>query len=121
MKKLFCIFLLGISGCGSESHLPLEDRRIDNIQRILMHDSYEYTFFIQKDNELTSETFQFRGLPKFIIDISAGEPMYVIYKPYPNWDHVITNARIHIHSPQDINGAGWNHGKFGKGQTIPLE
>lgn len=28
---------------------------------------------------------------------------------------------IHIHSAQEINGAGWNHGKGGQGETIGVE
>ena len=28
---------------------------------------------------------------------------------------------IHLHSAQEINGAGWSNGKFGNGQTIVVE
>ena len=34
---------------------------------------------------------------------------------------VFRNLVIHIHSPLDINPAGWNHGKFGAGQSESLE
>jgi hypothetical protein len=31
------------------------------------------------------------------------------------------NLEIHLHHYEDLEGGGWDHGKFGKGRTIPLE
>ena len=38
-----------------------------------------------------------------------------------NWVEDTLDVNIHIHSLEDLNGAGWNHGKFGKGNTVPIE
>jgi hypothetical protein len=33
----------------------------------------------------------------------------------------VYHLTIHLHSPAEINGAGWNHGKFGSGTTTVVE
>jgi len=61
---------------------------------------------------------------KVIADVPNGQPMWVkINWAKAPWGKIIrtTGTEIHIHSGKDINGAGWNHDKFGSGQTSTID
>lgn len=63
---------------------------------------------------------------RIIKDVSMGNPIrYEIrywYNEFYGWTKKEDGyIRIHIRSIDDINGAGWNHGKFGKGTTSRVQ
>ena len=69
--------------------------------------------------ELKMKTYDLNGtLSLLFSDVSPTNHMWaqIIYAK-----NGLKNLAIHIHSPKDINGAGWDHGKLGRGQTQVLE
>ena len=59
---------------------------------------------------------------KIITDVSADKKMWVLTRGYyAGRDPVYEYVEIHIHAAKDVNGGGWNHGKFGSGQTNVIE
>ncbi len=61
-------------------------------------------------------------LPRLIVDLSQGSLMWVRYIKNFNFDfNCLQLLEIHISSEKDIEGGGWNHGKFGRGQTSVIK
>lgn len=122
MKKLGLALILtglifALTGCSGKP-----DTTIHNVVRIMMHEPYRYTFLV-KEGESTA----IRALTVWITDrdservviladVPADGKMWVVLKDN-NWSGGWGSIEIHIHSEQDINGAGWNHGKGGSGNT----
>lgn len=104
-----------------------ETKRIDGVSRVMMHEPSRYTMLVEKSDGTIAQ-YSFGGgccgnVPKIFHDVPSGQPMWIEYRtgdPGKNsaFDQLLT---IHVHSVGDINGAGWNHGKFGRGETTVLE
>jgi len=48
--------------------------------------------------------------------------MWVKYVMDRNWDlDCLQSLEIHVWSEADIEGGGWDHGKFGRGQTSVIK
>ncbi len=117
---------------------------VSKVARVFMHEPHRFTFLVKNDNgslgQLTVDSANIEIIP----DVIEVLPMWVVYtcasrydrqtqnyakiwncKPLPsNFSHWRTSpaiVKIHIHSAEEINGADWNHGKFGRGQTIAVE
>jgi len=61
-------------------------------------------------------------------DVPIEQSMWVSYEilhgSFSQPDPCLMKLEIHIHSVKsvkDIDGAGWNHGKFGNGETSVVE
>lgn len=97
--------------------------KIDNVTRVLMHEPKHYTF-IYEDSHGIHEISWYTGNIKYI-RIPLSQPMQVVakshYEPSSPYGQLAYDLEIYIHSSQDVNGAGWNHGKFGHGQTQVIE
>jgi hypothetical protein len=76
-----------------------------------------------KDKELVPfyfSPYQFRTW--LYKDVPVGEPMYVKFtNEVVNYWEDRRYCEIHIHSENEINGAGWDHGKGGAGQISLVE
>lgn len=73
--------------------------------------------------------------PELIMtDVPEGEPMWAEWLQRnsvvsvssgegcgPRYFECLSGLAIHVHSPQDIVGGGWNHGKDGAGTTTVIE
>ena len=99
------------------------------VEKVYMQSQYEF-IFLKEDGTMfkigghsgwyihwssTAENVKiFRDVPKdkskFIVDkrCCSGGSTYVQY------------LHIHLHSFDELHGGGWNRGKFGSGQTVPL-
>jgi hypothetical protein len=64
------------------------------------------------------ERFTFNEQPVFVRDVKPGEKMWLIFTK--NQQGNKTGIAFHIQSIDSIEGTGWDHGKFGKGATVPV-
>lgn len=115
----FIALALIVSGCETPS-----DEKIENVIRVFMHEPNKFSFMIQTQESSEIRMITLEGKAEFIADALETEKMWVIargrqvhYGGYVS----VNRLEIHIHSPKDINGAGWDHGKFGSGQTQVIE
>jgi len=127
MKALLLLALIGLVGCGGQTTIR-EERRV--CVKVFMHQPNEYScmYFDPSTSEL--KTVSFRNwykdeTLKIVADVPPDNPMYY-EATYKTTDRIIDThkevyAAIHIHGAEDIQGGGWDHGKFGRGQTIIVE
>lgn len=121
---IMSIFCFGLSTCIPENTGVIV--KIEFI-RVFMHEPHHYSILSEKNTELQEIEIDCYGdRPRIFKDILDNEPMYLTAKLFraKNWMYPTDrylNVEIHIHSEKDMNGAGWNHGKFGKGDTTILE
>jgi hypothetical protein len=124
MKRLSLIvpFLVLLIACTSR---PIGHERIDNIVRVFMNvPGSHYTFLIETpgSNEITERQINVTSredTPTAIAykkDVPADQKMWVELNQwtYYGGGNFFT-AVVHISSELDIEGGGWNHGKFGSG------
>ena len=112
---------------------------INGVQRILMHEPKRYTFLVKQPNSDTLASLSSGDLwgggrmPRqfiFIADVPGDKEMWL------NLKYVVASKQeegerkaikkydtmeIHVHTAKDVNGAGWDHGKYGQGQTTTIE
>lgn len=100
------------------------EKRVDNVVRVFMHQPHEYTFMIEKDGTAELETHHFRYAKiRLVADVPAEDQMWALVREVEERGgyKFVEEIVIHIHSPKDINGAGWDRGKSGSGQTHVVE
>ncbi len=126
MKKIFALFVLVIyagiflAGCSSRQD---PDEMVTGVVRVFMHSPMQYSVMItnfQDDREVRLRTFDYCPV-KFFADVPRDELMWVLVRKASNTSSYPYSLEFHIHSPKDVEGAGWNHGKGGQGQTIVIE
>ncbi len=115
-------FLLFVSGCSGSQTPPEKtgEEKIVNVLRIFMHTPNTYSVMMPgpQDSEIKLVTLPYAPA-RFFVDVPVDEHMWVLVgKKSYGFPSVI---EFHIHSQKDIEGAGWNHGKGGSGQTIIVE
>ncbi|MFH1430352.1 MAG: hypothetical protein ABIG71_02390 [Candidatus Uhrbacteria bacterium] len=98
--------------------------RIDNVERVLMHEPNRYSLFTRSSDD--SDRLTHHNIftePTIVTDAPGGEPMWATWTQYSDGcdGTIYRNFVIHIHSARDINGAGWDRGKNGRGQTTVIE
>ena len=136
---LLCAGLIFCYGCEDkreQEHYKVT-HRIKNVVRVFMHEPDVYTVYYQKpgSDKIEKEYINSLGTDKvaIIADVAPDEMMHVEFA----CEHLVPcenrkgcnkklcvnmkKAKIHIHSVDDINGAGWNHGRHGRGQTVVIE
>ena len=111
--------LIMVQGCGGEK-VVLEERTLENVQAVFYHEQSRYTVLVREgENRLVPLSYRTTRVDIFD-DVPATHAM---------WAYVVTvvedgvessELSIHVHSVHDINGAGWNHGKFGTGTTVRI-
>lgn len=124
---LFCVVGYAIANIA-EPDLTVHKEEIKNISRIFMHENCKYTFFISDGNLETMKTFHIHhggtSNVRIVRDVESDKPMWAVLEYHDKWnrgDKDYFKAEFHIRTVDDINGAGWNHGKFGRGTTNVLE
>jgi hypothetical protein len=121
IAALVAVLFIGIClFCLSSCDNGPKQEKIENVVRIFMHEPGHYSLMIQLSGSIsaTMRTVNLSGCePKFIMDAPKDGEMWV-YIEYPRLENDNRGiADFHIHSENDIDGGGWNHGKFGSGQT----
>jgi hypothetical protein len=123
LPLLLC-FLAGLTGCGdcAKEQVP-EVIRLEGQLRILMHEQGRYTIFEEMPNGLVRQhSFEIcrdHKDPVITHGLPVKQPTWVEYQREQGGCNRL--IAIHLHSVSEINGAGWNHGKFGRGQTTVIE
>jgi hypothetical protein len=121
---LLCL-LAGLTGCGEKKRVS-EIMRLEGRMRILMHEPGRYTILAEMPNwEVKQYSFgRTCGLmvPVITYGLPAEQPVWVAYQVEQSGPHICNRLiEIHLHSVTEINGAGWDHGKQGKGQTTVVQ
>lgn len=100
------------------------DQKITNIERIFMHEPVSYTIWTRdpgakQDRELT---FLHVESVKRFYDVAVDErPWAWVYGRKITGFAPVLHLELHLRSAKDVDGAGWNHGKFGRGTTNAVE
>ena len=115
----------------------ITENRTDNVVRVFWHEETRYSVMVQKPESAEIKTISFpracwgrskdnetRMIGNILIlaDVPDRSPMWVFSKIRDaNFDGCIELLEIHIHSVKDVEGASWNHGKFGSGSTTVIQ
>lgn len=127
-KNIIIIFLIFLfSGCGVKTKFY----EFEYVERVFKNDTKHYSILYKTDIESNMlQEKHFYTIEKLYIytDVPIDKPMWIrgthrVFEVLGEEDGngVWAVLEIHIHSPQDIGGGGWNHGKFGCGQTSVVE
>ncbi|MFA5838452.1 MAG: hypothetical protein WC849_00740 [Candidatus Paceibacterota bacterium] len=122
-NMFFILVLVFFCGCGSS--ITKENEKTQIVERIFMHEPTEYSFmyFKPNTNELKTATYGIESeYLKIISDVKPENKPWFYYAEFnghnqPSYRVLI----IHIRNVSDIQGGGWNHGKFGRGQTVVIQ
>lgn len=116
--------MIALVGCSSEKR----EFRVDNVVRVFWHEDTRYSVHVQQGsaNEIEVQTYLVscqERIVRIFTDVPAGSKMWLAGRHYSNWINgaCFSYLEIHVHSTQDIEGGGWDHGKFGRGQTTVVE
>lgn len=92
------------------------DSKIARIQRVFMHSPVNFSFMVEAEEGKRSILLRLRDdvWPEFIWDVPRGEAAYAICKLNEN------KIELHLYAKEQVEGAGWDHGKQGHGRTIVL-
>ena len=114
MRKLLLhpaalVFLL--YGCGR-----MEDRRVDHVARIYMHDAGEYTLFVRdpSSGELRAEKFHVTSAV-LVEDVPPEGEMWAVHRRHSS-GCAEDRLTIHLHAVKDVNAADWQR-REGVGPT----
>ena len=115
--------VIGLLVYASNLPFTIEEGRFINIVRVLMHETNNFTLIQQNGIELKELQFRRCKSVQMLQDVPLGDPMWASYKLTYKNDRAYGELELtlHLHSAEDINGAGWNHGKFGRGQTVVVK
>ncbi len=98
------------------------------VERVFMHEPGQYSLLVRGEQGVLS-SIDLRGnhnaKANIFTDVPPDQPMYarVLHSPEGRCGGNIRPwyTELHVHTVQEINPAGWNHGKLGRGQTIEIE
>lgn len=122
------ILALLIAGC---SFGQMTDERIDDVARVFWHEGHRYSILV----ETGDNTYRTVSLPHYpcawgtgavsvVSDVPTNEKMWVELRVERGSNFsadCFEKIAIHVHSPKEVEGGGWNHGKFGTGTTSVIE
>jgi len=118
----------------------VEPTTVSGITRVLMHEPDHFTFLVPNTNnkklgQLRIRTYQ--NQTTIVTDLQDNESIKIQYlcgnlrvawscesipQDFSTWNvDFASQLIIHLHSAKDIDGAGWNHGKFGSGNTTVVQ
>lgn len=130
MKKgllIFAVVCFSLCGCDSAIDPPVSStEKIENVQSVFINRPNDYTILVQKDNQLIARTitsynhvgYRHKTLGTVKVFMDAKGPMWVEIRHYKEGKQTLkTEADIHIHSKNDIQGGQWRE-RHGKGPEI---
>jgi len=111
-KSVLIISLLFTVGCAQHK----TGERTVEVQRVFMHNPGVYSG-MYVDSEKNVRVIGGYGATTLIIDIPEDRPMWVKETKFSDGIDSYWKYEFHVHSIKEVDGGGWNHGKFGSGQT----
>lgn len=131
MRNLIVSFLFAaitsvvFLGCSQR----IEEVRINNVVRVFWHENTRYSVQVREPGSVEIKTIRIspqymcsENQLRLLADVPPEKSMWIRYVINQNWDSdCLKLLEIHIHSEKDIEGGGWNHGKFGRGQTSVIK
>ncbi|KKR15133.1 MAG: hypothetical protein UT43_C0006G0003 [Parcubacteria group bacterium GW2011_GWC1_39_29] len=128
MRSALIIFLVIVitsisAGCGHK----IETVRINNVVRVFWHEGTRYSVQVREPGSTEIKTYSLHGHmctgePRIFTDVLPENSMWVKYVMDRNWDlDCLRSLEIHVWSETNIEGGGWDHGKFGHGQTYVIK
>lgn len=111
------IFIFMAIGCGAPQNAKIIHEH-KPIQRVMMHERGHYTVFVMDEDGVMTEVEV--NYPTLKVDAAQGDPM-MLETIRDGWG---AKYVIHLHKPDEINGAGWsrtNDETTEKGQTTVIE
>lgn len=137
------VTIVALSVQPSERKEPVPEDLVSrfSVERVFMHETGSFTFLIPqasgKVGQLAVSVSTGAGLKNvsLVKDALPGQPMTVEFvcgslrpercKPIPQgfsvWRVRAYQLTVHLHSVDEISGAGWSRGKLGRGQTVVVE
>lgn len=130
---------------GNKEITPAEEAELHifhekvTVEAVYYHESGRYSVAVLDGNELKMTRLpsgNHRQLtPKIFVDVPAGQNSWyeIKYEKESEFSDIREIyfgkdsykikpfIHIHIHDVNDLNNAGWNHGKFGRGQTVKID
>jgi len=109
------------------SRTPIPPKTINNVVRIFMHSPLHYSVMIQEPetkiiSPLNLGDYNIQELEvNFLPDVPNTEKMSVTITYGGRSGRDAIKYDFHIHSINDLGGAGWDEGKFGRGQTSVIQ
>ncbi len=107
---------------------PLDDRPevlITNVVKVFFHQppAHYSVMSMGKDNKLIFHDFDFQFGEDIQIytDVPSDQSQWVTYKNSICCSGLRPTAEIHIHTPDDLNGAGWRRNGGHRGTTIVIQ
>lgn len=123
--RIMALLLLSslLQGC-SDKRTPF---KYDNIKAVYYHEGNLYSFARMNPTSTNSEVemLRFGGWMtrvRIFTDVAPSNSMWIegdMVKEGGGGIHY--EYDIHIHSVDDVNTGGWNHGKFGRGTTTRIQ
>jgi len=131
---------ISLVGCSTGVAEKIEPTTVSGITRVFMHEPGHFTFLVKhadgkKVGQLRVETY--RDYTNIVEDLEENQSISVEYScgshrnefyqcksippNFSNWNVRAMKLTIHLHSVKEMDGAGWNHGKFGSGQTVVVQ
>lgn len=116
--------LLSVISCSSQPE-QLNTKVYTGIDRVFMHSVFHWSF-IQDDYPRPIDFHVAKETLNILKDVAPQDKCWIKVKVSENFD-INDNycwayaLEIHLHSVKDINGAGWDLGKSGQGQTQVIE
>lgn len=119
MKKIIVAVAMALMFCGCK-HTFVDER--NDIVAVWKHEVGRYSITYKEGHELIDYNFNKDGrsvYPSFSIIADVPEDSNMWYEARYDLNANMSTAKvfIHVRSIDDINGAGWNYGKFGRGST----
>jgi len=125
---VFVIVMVIVSVFGCRERI-IEERQINNVVRVFWHENEKYSVHVREggspDIRLVTlpQYMCVSAKPRLLADVSPKDRMWVRYILITNGlaPDCLKVLEIHIRSEADIEGGGWNHGKFGSGQISVIQ
>lgn len=108
---------------GCDFGKPLPNKKIDGVVRVLMHEPRRFTLLIKEGTRSKLTMREFSGDIEILCDVPVSSNMWAeaSYVRGLGSEELLSHLIIHVHSQEDVNAGGWNHGKDGSGQTQIIE
>ena len=124
---LVTVFSALIISCD-RSDCKIHEEKIDGVVRVFVHEPYHFSLLVKHESNGSELDFQnYKGweINEFRVfsDVASDKEMWAkkIFDGRGFERQCRFELQIHIHSVNDIHSAGWDHGKFGQGQTNVIE